>query len=245
MFSRSIFRSMVVIALFVMLIVALMFVFAPKRGQHISLIASACTFDDFEPQCFDRNPMWNDGLYYFDSVLYATKDTIKAMKSLMWDFWKLEFAGEGAASIPSSILAGRSLETGKTGCVSATWLALMVGEARNLRVDAILVPGHMFFRVNGANMEPNREGYHYSDEEYRQKYADGSWSGYEFRPLYKKQFLGLVAFNMGNYYLSTDAEVALGWYKMASELFPAFPGIDKNRRLAIEKVDPREKVRIR
>ena len=50
---------------------------------------------------------------------------------------------------------------------------------------------------------------------------------------------------MGNYYLSTDAEVALGWYKMASELFPAFPGIDKNRRLAIENVDPREKVRIR
>ena len=245
MFSKSIVRSMVLFALFLMLIVALMLVLAPNRGQNISLVSAACTFDDFEPQCFDRNSRWNEGLYYFDSVLYDTKDTLRAVKSLFWDFWGLEFAGEEESTAPSSILPGRSLEFSKSGCVGMTWLALMLAEARQLRIDAILVPGHMFFRVNGVNLEPNREGYYYSDEEYRKKYADGSWSGYEFRPLYKKQFLGLVAFDMGNYFLESNPENALAWYKIASEFFPAYPGVDKNRRLAIEKVDPRKSARVR
>ncbi len=170
---------------------------------------------------------------------------LRAVKSLFWDFWGLEFAGEEESTAPSSILPGRSLEFGKSGCVGMTWLALMLAEARQLRIDAILVPGHMFFRVNGVNLEPNREGYYYSDEEYRKKYADGSWSGYEFRPLYKKQFLGLVAFDMGNYFLESNPENALAWYKIASEFFPAYPGVDKNRRLAIEKVDPRKSARVR
>ncbi len=245
MFSKSIVRTIVLFTLFLMLIVALMLVLAPNRGQNISLISSACTFDDFEPQCFARNPTWNEGLFYFDSVLFETKDTLFSVKSMLWDFWNLEFPGEEDATIPSSILPGRALEFKKSGCVGTTWLALMLAEARNIRIEAILVPGHMYFRVNGVNVEPNRNGYHYSDEEYRQKYADGSWSGYEFRPLYKKQFLGLVAFNMGNYFLDSEPEIALAWYKIASEFFPAYPGVDKNRRLAIEKIDPRKSARVR
>ena len=50
---------------------------------------------------------------------------------------------------------------------------------------------------------------------------------------------------MGNYFLKSEPEIALAWYKIASEFFPAYPGVDKNRRLAIEKVDPRKSARIR
>ncbi len=210
--------------------------FETGKSTPVSLRKAACTFENLGASCFDSSAAWNGGLLYFDSVLAATGDTVGAVKALFWDHWNLRFVGKERSEDPRAIFPHRVLESGVSSCVGATWLALMLGEARNVRIDAILLPGHVFFRTCDVNMEPNRSGYSYTDEEYRQKYAAGPWSGYEFSPLRKKQFLGIVAFNLGNSLREADPQKALAWYKVASEFFPAFPGIEANRILALKEL---------
>ncbi len=203
-------------------------------GDDISYLDAACTFEEKNPGCLDSFPEWRSGLKHFDSVLLKTEDTAAALNSLLWDFWQLEFAGNGLSTQPSSVLPLSVLKERNSGCMGTVFLALMVGEARKLRIESVLLPGHVFFRVNGKNEEPNRKGFHYSDEEYRKKYADGPWTGFEFSPLSAKRFLGLVAFNLGNASRHENSSVALSWYQVASELFPEYPGISANRRIVLE-----------
>ncbi|MCF0222300.1 MAG: hypothetical protein HUK19_08405, partial [Fibrobacter sp.] len=126
----------------------------------------------------------------------------------------------------------------KSGCVGLSWLALMVAETKKIPLQAVLLPGHMFLRYGCSenrtcvNLEPNREGFSYSDEEYRNKYKEGKWTGFEFMPLSQNQVFGLAAFNMGNVYLEKDVHQALAWYRMAEEFFPEYPGIKANQAVA-------------
>jgi hypothetical protein len=83
-----------------------------------------------------------------------------------------------------------------------------------------------------VNLEPNRRGYTYTDEEYREKYKAGRWTGLEFKPLTPAQFTGLAAFDMGNLYLDTEPTRALRWYRLAGDLFPEYPGISENQKIA-------------
>jgi hypothetical protein len=121
-----------------------------------------------------------------------------------------------------------------------SWLALMVAEARDLHLDAILLPGHVFLRYGSSdssvNLEPNRRGFTYTDEEYREKYQKGTWTGLEFKPLESRQFIGLAAFDIGNLYLENDIPRALTWYRMAEEFFPEYPGIEANQSIAKNKL---------
>lgn len=220
----------------VVLVTSFCLFFGTGKSAPVSLRNAACSFENLEASCFDSSMAWKGGLLYFDSVLAATGDTVGAVKSLFWDHWNLRFVGQERSEDPEAIFPHRVLESGVSSCVGTTWLALMLEEARNIRIDAILLPGHVFFRTCGINMEPNRSGYSYSDEEYRQKYAAGPWSGYEFSPLHKKQFLGIVAFNLGNALRETDPKKAIAWYRVASEFFPAFPGIEANRILALKEL---------
>lgn len=117
-----------------------------------------------------------------------------------------------------------------------SWLALMVAEARDLHLDAILLPGHVFLRYGSSdsfvNLEPNRRGYSYTDEEYREKYKNGNWTGLEFEPLKPREFMGLAAFDIGNLYLDSEPPRALSWYRLAEEFFPKYPGIAVNQAIA-------------
>ena len=70
------------------------------------------------------------------------------------------------------------------------------------------------------------------DEEYREKYKAGRWTGLEFKPLTPAQFTGLAAFDMGNLYLETEPTRALRWYRLAGDLFPEYPGISENQKIA-------------
>lgn len=211
------------------------------KDKAVSLRDASCTFEGREPGCMDSVPAWTSGLAYFDSLLASGTDTVESVRRLFWKHWKLRFIGQEGVNIPAAIFPRKILKSGVSGCVGITWLALMLEEARGVRIDAVLLPGHIFFRVNGKNLEPNRSGYSYTDEEYRKKYAAGPWTGYEFEPLYRKQFLGLVAFNMGNVVLESEPERALGWYKIAGEFFPAYPGIEANRLIALKKLERDEK----
>lgn len=208
------------------------------RGGSLSYQDSACFFEDRVPGCLDTIDTWQGGLRFYDSTLAATGDTLQSLKELLWGFWNMEFAGAGAAAVSTdAISALRVLETRKSGCMGLSWLAMMVAEARQIPLSVILLPGHVYLRYAPAgkpavNLEPNRGGYSYTEEEYRKKYRKGPWTGLEFKPLSPSQFAGLAAFDMGNLYLDSDLRRALTWYRMAEEFFPEYPGIKVNQDIA-------------
>ncbi|SHK27320.1 transglutaminase family protein [Fibrobacter sp. UWB12] len=218
-------------------VIALSLLLWSGRFDKMSYREMACVFEERAPSCLDSVSDWSKGLAFFDSSVAASRDTLGSLKKLLWEFWNIEFAGAGEAAIAKeSVLPLRVLENRKSGCMGLSWLALMVAESRGLRLDAILLPGHVFLRYRFAdssvNLEPNRRGYSYTDAEYREKYKDGRWTGLEFKPLEARQFVGLAAFDIGNLYLETDIPRALTWYRMAEEFFPEYPGIDANQTIA-------------
>ena len=224
--------------LLILLAVSLALVLWTGRPENVKYSEMACTFENRDPACVDSAYGWRDGLAFYDSSLSATGDTLASLKSLLWEFWNIEFAGAGEAAVAhDAILPLRVLETRKSGCMGLAWLAMMVAEARGIPLEPILLPGHVFLRYAPAgeppvNLEPNRRGYSYTDEEYREKYRDGNWTGLEFKPLTPAQFTGLAAFDMGNLYLQSEPPRALRWYRLAGDLFPEYPGIEANRDIA-------------
>lgn len=202
----------------------------------------ACAFENKNLACLDSVDDWHRGLAFYDSSLNATKDTLESLKNLLWKFWNIEFAGAGDAAVEKeSILPLRVLSNRKSGCVGLSWLAMMVAEARQIPLNTILLPGHMFLQYCAGekecvNLEPNRKGFSYTDTEYREKYKAGNWTGLEFKPLNTRQFMGLAAFNMGNLYLDSDPHQALTWYRMAEDFFKEYPGISVNQKIAKSKL---------
>ena len=209
---------------------------------HSNYAQAACTFEGMELNCLDGNETWKKGLSFFDSITETGVDTLDALKSLLWKHWNIQFAGSGDSAVtPAAVLPLQVLLNRKSGCVGLAWLAMMVAESRNIPLDARLLPNHIYLKYKGQiNLEPNLAGFSYSDAEYLKKYRKGPWTGYEFSPLTLSRFLGLAAFNLGNYSLNinnlpdvkTDVRKALAWYRMAKEFFPDYPGILANQELA-------------
>lgn len=235
---------------FVMLAASLALVLWTGREEVASYREMACVFEERMPGCADSVKAWGEGLAYFDSLLAVTKDPLQSLKSLLWDYWKIEFAGAGEAAVSKdAVLPLRVLETRKSGCMGLSWLAMMVAEARHLPLETILLPRHVFLRYGKnsgleqfgfskrtVNLEPNREGFSYTDEEYREKYKEGPWTGLEFKALKSCEFFGLAAFDIGNLYMDSDPRQALAWFRMAEEFFPAYPGISVNQEIAKQRV---------
>ena len=219
------------------LLIALPFLLWSGRTDKMSYREMACVFEERAPGCLDSIHDWHAGLAYFDSSVAVNHDTLQSLKKLLWQFWNIDFAGAGEAAVAKeSVLPLRVLANKKSGCMGLSWLALMVAESRHLQLDGVLLPGHVFLRYgssdNFVNLEPNRRGFTYTDEEYREKYKEGRWTGLEFKPLETRQFVGLAAFDIGNLYLENDVPRALTWYRMAEEFFPEYPGISVNQTIA-------------
>lgn len=234
--------NVAVVSVFVFLGVAGGILLWGGRGGNLSYVEMACSMDGKSPDCMEGNFLWKEGLHFFDSTLSVTNDTVETLRTLLWNYWGIEFAGaENASSSQEVIFPLSVLKTKKSGCVGLSWLALMVAESRQLDLHAILLPGHVFLQygsrssANPLNLEPNRKGYSYSDEEYRRKYQAGPWTGLEFKPLLARQLIGLAAFDAGNLYLEEDASMALKWYRIAEEFFPEYPGISANQKIAKER----------
>ena len=231
--------------LLILLAVSLSLVLWTGRPENAKYTEMACTFENRAPACIDSVRDWREGLAFYDSSLSATRDTLVSLKSLLWEFWNIEFAGAGEAAVAAdAILPLRVLETRRSSCMGLAWLAMMVAEAREIPLEAILLPGHVYLRYvpvgkPPVNLEPNRRGYTYTDEEYREKYKAGRWSGLEFKPLAPAQFTGLAAFDMGNLYLETEPSRALRWYRLAGDLFPEYPGISENQKIAKSRLPDR------
>lgn len=237
LFARKILRIAFPVVLFAAAAAGL-FLLWGGQGGSLSYRDMACGFEERPENCLESIDDWNKGLAYYDSTLSATKDTLESLKSLLWNFWNIEFAGAGEAAVSrESILPLQVLQNRKSGCVGLSWLALMVAESRNIDMHAVLLPGHVYLQYGAhsdhrVNIEPNRRGYTYSDDEYREKYKTGKWTGFEFSPLSSRQFVGLAAFNMGNLFLENAPSKALKWYRVAEDLFPDYPGIKNNQGIA-------------
>ena len=133
--------------LLILLAVSLALVLWTGRPENVKYSEMACTFENRDPACVDSAYGWRDGLAFYDSSLSATGDTLASLKSLLWEFWNIEFAGAGEAAVAhDAILPLRVLETRKSGCMGLSWLAMMVAEARGIPLDVILLPGHVYLR---------------------------------------------------------------------------------------------------
>ncbi|MBP5440230.1 MAG: hypothetical protein IKZ45_10160 [Fibrobacter sp.] len=255
MFSRlsSIFTRFFWPLLLILLAASLTLVLWTGRPENAKYAEMACTFENRDPACIDSVRDWREGLAFYDSSLTVTRDPLASLKLLLWDYWNIEFAGAGEAAVSAeAILPLRVLETRKSGCMGLSWLAMMVAEARGIPLEVILLPGHVYLRYGKddgraqagfapktVNLEPNRRGYSYTDEEYRHKYREGHWTGLEFKPLTPAQFMGLAAFDIGNLYLEADVSRSLRWYRLAEDLFPEYPGIRVNQEIAKNRLPDR------
>lgn len=230
--SKYIFKLFVPGTLFVLGGIGLYWLWGGQGGNP-SYLEMACGFEGRSVDCADSTDDWRRGLAFYDSSLAASGDTLGSLKKLLWNFWNIKFAGAGEAAVSEgSILPLKVLDAKTSGCMGLAWLAMMVAEAREINLSAILLPGHVFLRYGSVNLEPNRQGYSYTDDEYREKYKSGPWTGFEFKPLTSSQFMGLAAFNMGNLYLKDDVHHALIWYRVAEQFFPDYEGIKVNQQVA-------------
>ena len=235
---------------FILLALSLALALWAGNPKQVGYREMACTFEERVPGCLDSVAEWKDGLVFFDSAYAVNGDALQSLKSLLWSYWNIEFAGAGEAAVThDAVFPLRTLANRKGGCMGISWLALMVAEARHLPLTAVLLPGHVFLRYGHddgraqvgfapktVNLEPNRRGYSYTDEEYREKYKDGHWTGLEFKPLTARAFVGLAAFDQGNLFLESDPHRALTWYRLAEEFFPEYPGISVNQGIAKGKL---------
>src|SRR5207249_11985266 len=85
--------------------------------------------------------------------------------------------------------------------LAALYLALgeRLGPAHGFTVDGVLVPGHLFVRVAGHNVELLRRGEEMPDSWYRGKYEvpDKDAPAY-LRPLAPPEVLAVFDYNIGN-----------------------------------------------
>ena len=97
------------------------------RAETMGFRDAACSFEDKMPGCMDSVVAWKAGLAFFDSSLAQSGDTLHSLKSLLWKYWNIEFAGAGDSAVSeNAILPLRVLNTRKSGCMGLSWLALMV-----------------------------------------------------------------------------------------------------------------------
>lgn len=208
------------------------------RGGNVGLREMACSIEGLDLNCLESNNRWQAGLAFYDSTLSVTGDTLASLKSLLWNYWNIEFAGVGEASVSeNAVLPLRVLQNQTSGCLGLSWLAMMVAEARNINLETILLPGHVFLRYKNQNLEVNRRGYSYTDEEYRQKYNVTAETPFAFTSLTSAQIVGLAVFDLGNVHLKSDPKKALIWYRVAEEFFPDYPGIGVNQKVAKQKLE--------
>lgn len=210
--------------------------FGAQQKESYTLQEGACIFANLPTSCLDSSVMWREGVSFFDSLLTQERDTLEALRELLFEKWNLKFDKDSVAAL-SSIFPLEVLSSKTTGCMGVSWLALMVAERNDFLLDVIMLPNHVFLRYKGINFEPNRNGHSYSNKEYAEKYKEGLWTGLEWQPLSKKEFMGLAAFNKGNSFLKEDLQRALPWYKLADILFPNYPGISANRKWVLKHLD--------
>jgi tetratricopeptide (TPR) repeat protein len=100
-----------------------------------------------------------------------------------------------------------------------------------------MLPGHFFCRFDDGkvrfNIEPNKSGFDHPDDYYRRKYLSGHRPWYDLKSIDKKEVVGVVCFNAGNYCLRhRDYQRARAYFTESIRRIPAFIEAKGNLALA-------------
>jgi len=125
----------------------------------------------------------------------------EALNAVVFD--ELHFEREVKEADPRFMRLAQVLADRKGSCLglAAVYLALgeRLGPAHHFAVEGILVPGHLFVRVGGRNVELLRRGEQMPDQWYREKYEIPEKDAPAYlRPLAPAELLGLYDYNIGN-----------------------------------------------
>jgi tetratricopeptide (TPR) repeat protein len=116
------------------------------------------------------------------------------------------------------------LKSRRGSCVGLGTLYLALGEMLGWHVEALMVPGHFFVRVQGTNVELLRRGERMPDAWYRERFPIPAGSAAEYaRPLRAREVLGVVEYDIGNWRRHQGRLLeARREYEQAARDFPDF-----------------------
>ena len=128
-----------------------------------------------------------------------------------------------AASVPSLALARR-----KGSCVALVLVYLALGQALDLPLVPVFLPGHVCIRFRGHGraryLETLRRGIARSDSFYRETFSLSQRPWYSLADAKPEQALAALVFNLGNARLSHgDLATAAEEFRLAGEALPGFP----------------------
>ena len=78
---------------FILLALSLALALWAGNPKQVGYREMACTFEERVPGCLDSVAEWKDGLAFFDSAYAVNGDALQSLKSLLWSYWNIEFAG--------------------------------------------------------------------------------------------------------------------------------------------------------
>jgi hypothetical protein len=117
-------KWLLVIFLFLIILGGAYLFFLPKKASY-SLQEAACIFNELPEHCLDSSKVWNQGITFFDNELKRGRDTLAVLKSLLYEEWGIEFVKDSMNAL-SSLFPLEVLSSKKSGCMGASFLALMV-----------------------------------------------------------------------------------------------------------------------
>lgn len=141
---------------------------------------------------------------------------------------------------PQDLLPDRLIVTGKGSCVSISFLTLLLAEKMDIRAEPVSLPGHVYIRFsNGVNWESNRQGYAYTDAEYREKYQLDPGKGRISRAMDVQAFEGLFRFEWANRLWQQNQGAAAIPVYLKAESFSNDFRIPGNRAVVLESLGKR------
>lgn len=146
-----------------------------------------------------------------------------------------------AASSEMDLFPDRVVQTGKGSCLPVSFLVAILAESMGVTIVPVSLPGHVYLNFpSGINWEPNREGFRYSDEEYRKKYDVDPGRGRMAYKLSVSEFEGLFRYEIANRLQASKRNAqAIVQYRKAQTLSrdPTIPG---NLALVLESSGERD-----
>ncbi len=128
-----------------------------------------------------------------------------------------------AATVPSLALARR-----KGNCVALTLIYLGLGQALDVPLVPVFLPGHLCLRLRrgpvARNIETLRGGIARTDSFYRETFTLGKRPWYSLADARPNQALAALVFNLGNARrFHGDTRAAADEYRLVEEALPGFP----------------------
>ncbi|MBA4387076.1 MAG: hypothetical protein C0404_03785 [Verrucomicrobia bacterium] len=185
----------------------------------------------------------------FPSDVDSIFNTEHRVEAFMKHLFKTRGYGNLGALEPDEMPSGiagrrwlhRVLENKLGNCTALSTLAVALGNRRGLPIRAVVLPGHVFVRVEDSSGRYNLETTAAAlvpDADYRANFTIGSCKAY-MRQLTAREFIGALLSSHLGYELSQKGDRnpdALACFDRALELFPDFPETLVNRGATLRQM---------